>query len=96
MKKSSKRNTSAEQVTILKNEMEEMKKELENQRFIAIESMKKNIALEEHLLSSIENEERLLLSYKKLVRQYEALSHSTLGKLTLYYWQKRRKLFGGK
>ena len=105
MKKSSKRNTSAEPLTVLRSEkdklqltlieqqkeieelksrldtvasgesfdsaeLEEMKRELESQRLIAIESMKKNIALEEHLLSSIENEERLLLSYKKLVRQY--------------------------
>lgn len=75
---------------------DEVEKGRRNQKKVSIESIKKNIALEEQLLSSIQSEEKILLSYKKLLRKYNALSNSKLGKLTLYYWKKRRSIFGGK
>jgi ubiquinone/menaquinone biosynthesis C-methylase UbiE len=76
--------------------IKEVEKALENQKKASVESVKKNIALEEQLLTSIKSEEKTLLSYKKLLRKYNALSNSKLGKFTLYYWKKRRSVFGGK
>jgi 2-polyprenyl-6-hydroxyphenyl methylase/3-demethylubiquinone-9 3-methyltransferase len=75
------------------NEQQEL---LEQEKRVSINSIKKNIYLLEHLEDAYKREEKLLLSYKKLLRKYNALSNSKLGKFTLYYWKKRRSLFGGK
>lgn len=57
---------------------------------------KEKIQVQETLYSSYTKEEKLLKSYQKLLRRYHALSESKLGKLTLTYWKKRRKVMGGK
>lgn len=53
------------------------------------------LQLQEQLLKSYKNELRLLHQYKSILRKYEALRQSKLGKLTLFYWKNKRKIFGG-
>ncbi|VEF49576.1 Uncharacterised protein [Bacillus freudenreichii] len=62
----------------------------------SMDRIMKNIYLQEHLEAAYSREEKLLLNYKQLWRKYQALSTSKLGKFALFYWKKRRSLFGGK
>ncbi|MBS4200637.1 class I SAM-dependent methyltransferase [Bacillus sp. FJAT-49732] len=64
-----------------------------DERESSINGLEKNIYLQEQLVSALSNEEKLLVSYKQLLRKYNAISKSTLGKLTLFYWEKRRRIF---
>ncbi|MBY0145144.1 methyltransferase domain-containing protein [Neobacillus niacini] len=67
--------------------------ELEEQVVI---SKKEKIHVQETLYKAYTKEEKLLNSYQKLLKRYNALSESKLGKLTLTYWKKRRNVMGGK
>ncbi|QWG47496.1 methyltransferase domain-containing protein [Bacillus mycoides] len=68
-----------------------------------IESREQTVKIQEELLEAYKKEEKLLKSYQKLLNEHkkisnrhDALSHSKLGKVTLSYWQWRKKGFGGK
>lgn len=53
------------------------------------------LMLQKQLLQAYRNELQLLQQYKSIIRKYDALRQSKLGKLTLFYWKKKRKVFGG-
>jgi 2-polyprenyl-3-methyl-5-hydroxy-6-metoxy-1,4-benzoquinol methylase len=82
-------------VTLQQNQIKKNKQisDLEN---IVVISKKEKIKVQETLFGSYVKEENLLESYKRLLRKYQALSKSKLGKLTLSYWRKKRKVMGGK
>ncbi|MBD8005398.1 class I SAM-dependent methyltransferase [Bacillus norwichensis] len=73
-----------------------MEEAWQQEKQASIDRIMKNIYLQEHLEAAYSREEKLLISYKELLRKYQALSNSKLGKFALYYWKKRRSLFGGK
>ncbi|RST74150.1 methyltransferase domain-containing protein [Siminovitchia acidinfaciens] len=73
-----------------------MEEAWQQEKQASIDRIMKNIYLQEHLEAAYSREEKLLISYKQLWRKYQALSTSKLGKFALYYWKKRRSLFGGK
>ncbi|MGE8206961.1 hypothetical protein ACQKP0_20835 [Heyndrickxia sp. NPDC080065] len=54
------------------------------------------LQLQEQLLQAYKNELHLLHLHKVLLSKYNALRKSKLGKLTLFYWKKKRRIFGGK
>ena len=37
----------------------------------------------------------MLRDYKKVLKQYDAISNSKLGQLTLFYWKKRKQIKRG-
>ncbi|RST59515.1 methyltransferase domain-containing protein [Siminovitchia terrae] len=73
-----------------------MEEAWQQEKQASMDRIMKNIYLQEHLEAAYSREEKLLISYKELLRKYQALSNSKLGKFALYYWKKRRSLFGGK
>ncbi|MFD1708055.1 methyltransferase domain-containing protein [Siminovitchia sediminis] len=73
-----------------------MEEAWQQEKEASIDRIMKNIYLQEHLEAAYSREEKLLLNYKQLLRKYQALSNSKLGKVTLFLWKKRRSLFGGK
>ncbi len=73
-----------------------MEEAWQQEKQASMDRIMKNIYLQEHLEAAYSREEKLLVSYKELLRKYQALSNSKLGKFALYYWKKRRSLFGGK
>ncbi|WP_199880595.1 hypothetical protein [Bacillus massiliglaciei] len=74
--------------------LSEEKREQEN----LIETLKRQLAAEiqahneskEKMLQMLNEEKQLLLAHKKLKLRYDAISHSKLGKITLFYWKKMR------
>lgn len=92
-----------EQIKKLTQEVKKYKN-LENQYKNKILELNREVILEkrqkvksdELLLESYTKEERLLKTYAQLLKRYEALKNSKLGRLTIKYWQWRRKRFGGR
>ncbi|WP_416729819.1 hypothetical protein [Fictibacillus sp. JL2B1089] len=64
-----------------------------NEKKLFIESKEDLIKVEEYLFTLLENEEKVLKEYRFVLKRYNALSSSKLGKLTLFYWKIRRNLF---
>lgn len=75
---------------------EQLKSEILELKRQAILFKKEKLKVEKDLYSAYEKEERLLKTHNALLNKYKALSNSKLGKITLSYWKKRRKAFGGK
>lgn len=57
---------------------------------------RKKVKSDELLLEAYNKEERLLKAHSQLLKRYEALKNSKLGRLTISYWKWRRKRSGGK
>lgn len=51
-------------------------------------TLKEKIEINEKLYESYEKEARLLKNYNKLMKRYEALSNSKLGRIQLAYWRR--------
>ena len=84
------------EVAKLTSEVNDLRKKERNYQSQLILERKNKIHAEEQLLASYKKEEALLKSYKVLLKKYTSLSNSKLGKLTLSYWKKRKRLVGGK
>lgn len=70
---------------------------VENLRKRLILEKKEKVKANEQLLEAYTKEERLLKSHSQLMKRYEALKNSKLGKLTINYWKWRsRRRLGGK
>lgn len=85
-----------ELIAKLQQKEKETKKEMTELEKQVVIAKKEKIQVQETLYKAYTKEEKLLNSYQKLLRKYGALSESKLGKLTLKYWQQRRKIMGGK
>ncbi|MBN8193755.1 methyltransferase domain-containing protein [Bacillus sp. NTK074B] len=53
---------------------------------------KDKIAVQEQLVKAYQSEEQALASYRKLHKKYRALSSSKFGKITLKYWNIKKKM----
>jgi cyclopropane fatty-acyl-phospholipid synthase-like methyltransferase len=82
-------------VKLQQKEKEQAKQIAELEKQVVI-TKKEKVHVQETLYKAYTKEEKLLNSYQKLLRKYNALSESKLGKLTLTYWKKRRNVMGGK
>ena len=76
--------------------LSEDRRRLESATQALIEEKKAKIVLQQELIDTYKYEERLLVSYKKLSRKYDALSRSKLGKMAVSYWKFKKSLFRGK
>ncbi|RND01864.1 hypothetical protein EC501_01220 [Lysinibacillus halotolerans] len=72
--------------------MKKQKNNVESLQKIIIEQKKKEIDLGEKIISMLIKEKKLLNSHKKLVKKYEALRNSKLGKLTYAYWKFKKRI----
>lgn len=85
---------------IKKNNNDEIKElyanEINTLRNQLIKEKKEKVTIQEELLFMYEREGKILKSYKNLLRKYNALSNSKLGKLTLAYWKFRSRNKGRK
>ncbi|MBN3553976.1 methyltransferase domain-containing protein [Fictibacillus nanhaiensis] len=85
-------------------EVNTLRKLLEVAKLDVIKVRKEKVSIQEKLLNSYNKEQTLLNTYKKLLKnnkqlesRYKALRSSKLGKITVYYWQwRRKKKLGGK
>ncbi|CUP47881.1 hypothetical protein BH721_07640 [Clostridium baratii] len=98
--------TGEEEIEKLKKENLELKNKLKNSEEIAVQYANNIIALKKEkieisnkLLNAYIKEENLLKSYSKLLekkeelsKKYKALNNSKLGKVTLWYWKKRKEI----
>lgn len=87
----------------INRELEQYRAIILEQKEATIESREETVKTQEELLEAYKKEEKLLKSYQKLLnenekisKRHDALSHSKLGKVTLSYWEWRKKGFGGK
>ncbi|MGJ7910848.1 methyltransferase domain-containing protein [Neobacillus sp. LXY-1] len=81
--------------TLQQRETEKNKKLKEYEKHLEL-TKKEKISVQETLYDAYKKEEKLLQSQQNLLRKYRALSESKLGKITLSYWNRRRKIRGGK
>jgi len=81
---------------ITESSISDDRKRLESATQALIEEKKAKITLQQELIDTYKYEEKLLKSYKKLSKKYEALSHSKLGKLAVKYWKFKKGIFRGK
>ncbi|MGM0876423.1 MAG: methyltransferase domain-containing protein [Bacillota bacterium] len=81
---------------ITENNLSDDRKRLESATKALIEEKKAKIVLQQELIDTYKYEEKLLKSYKKLSKKYDALSHSKLGKMAVNYWKFKKSLFRGK
>lgn len=84
-----------EKISKLKKLNRKHKKKIDNLKLQVAEEIYVNYQTEKKLLETLDKEESLLKSYKKLQTQYEALRKSKLGQLTLFYWEKRKQIKRG-
>ncbi|QTN00781.1 methyltransferase domain-containing protein [Sediminibacillus dalangtanensis] len=68
------------------------KKKLEKKQQQFLNEKERKVKSDKELLESYKKEETLLKSYSRLLKRYEALKDSKLGKVTLKYWKLRRNL----
>ena len=87
---------SSKEMAELTSEVEKLRKKEKDYKQQLFNERNSKISVEEQLLASYKKEEALLKSYKKLLKRYESLSNSKLGRLTLSYWKKRKQLVRGK
>ena len=87
---------SSDKLKKLSAELDDLRKKEKEYKQQLFNERKSKISVEEQLLASYKKEEALLNSYKKMLRKYESLSKSKLGRLTLSYWKKRKQLVRGK
>ncbi len=81
---------------ITENSISDDKKRLESATQALIEEKKAKIILQQELIDTYKYEEKLLKSYKKLSKKYDALSRSKLGKMAVNYWKFKKSIFRGK
>jgi 2-polyprenyl-6-hydroxyphenyl methylase/3-demethylubiquinone-9 3-methyltransferase len=81
---------------ITENNLSDDRKRLESATQALIEEKKAKIVLQQELIDTYKYEEKLLKSYKKLSKKYDALSRSKLGKMAVNYWKFKKSLFRGK
>ncbi|WP_158638569.1 methyltransferase domain-containing protein [Metabacillus litoralis] len=81
---------------ITENSTLEDRKRLESATNALIEEKKSKVILQQELIDTYKYEEKLIKSYKKLSKKYNALSKSKLGILAVKYWQFKKSLFRGK
>ncbi|MEH7106465.1 class I SAM-dependent methyltransferase [Bacillus sp. JJ1764] len=81
--------------TLQQRETDKNKKLKEYEKHLEL-TKKEKISVQETLYDAYKKEEKLLQSQQNLLRKYRALSESKLGKITLSYWNRRRKIRGGK
>lgn len=98
--------TAEKEIEKLKKENLELKNKLNDKEEIALEYAnniiklkKEKIEIANKLLNSYIKEENLLKSYMRLLekkellsKKYKALNNSKLGKVTLWYWKKRKEI----
>ncbi|MBM7585757.1 2-polyprenyl-6-hydroxyphenyl methylase/3-demethylubiquinone-9 3-methyltransferase [Bacillus pakistanensis] len=87
---------SDQESTNLRYSSEDNLLELQKTKQVLIDEKKEKIQFQKKLMDAYKNEEMLLKSYKKLISKYEALSRSKLGRLTIKYWNVKKRMHGGK
>lgn len=79
------------QMEVLNDSLSKKDDEMANLRRYWVKARKAKLSVEEYLLNTLIKEEELNRNYRLVFKKYEALSTSKLGKITLKYWNWRRK-----
>lgn len=88
-------NIYGEKISKLKRQNRKQRAKIDDLKLQVAEEIYQNYQSNKKLLETLDSEEKLLKYTKKIQTQYNALKKSKLGQLTLFYWEKRKKIKRG-
>ncbi len=89
------KNMRDQKISKLKRQNRKLKKKIDLMKLQVAEEIFAHYQSKQKLVETLTREERMLKDYKKLLKQYDAISNSKLGQLTLFYWKKRKQIKRG-
>lgn len=88
-------NIYGEKISKYKRQNRKQRAKIDDLKLQVAEEIYQNYQSNKKLLETLDSEEKLLKYTKKIQTQYNALKKSKLGQLTLFYWEKRKKIKRG-
>ncbi len=89
------KNMRDQKISKLKRQNRKLKKKIDLMKLQVAEEIFAHYQSKQKLVETLTREERMLRDYKKVLKQYDAISNSKLGQLTLFYWKKRKQIKRG-
>jgi predicted RNase H-like nuclease (RuvC/YqgF family) len=93
--KALRKNMRDQKISKLKKQNRKLKKKIDLMKLQVAEEIFAHYQSKQKLVETLSKEESMLKEYKKLLKQYDAISKSKLGQLTLFYWKKRKQIKRG-